>query len=67
MSKQWQEEVCGQWRFRTRQLANGEYMTLAKRGEFQTNSSVLEPGELWFEFGVSAEEALHKIKAEIFS
>ena len=53
------------WWYRIAKSSNGdEYIILAKKEKFVLPEfePVLEPGELWFEFGKTTDEALDNIK-----
>lgn len=54
----------------TRPCRNGVHgwIAMAKQGPFITDGdAVREPGDLWFEFGATRDEALGKLQTEIRS
>lgn len=53
-----------EWHFTVWQGRTG-WVGLAKRSPFVTGHPLTEPGEIWFEFGATAEEALKAIKASV--
>lgn len=42
-----------------------QFIALAKREPFVNFHLIYEPGEVWFEFGASAADALAKLTAEV--
>jgi hypothetical protein len=59
------------WRYRCRPGRNGVkgWIAFAKRGCFvsEWGHEIFEPGDLWFEFGTTEDEALAKLQAEVCS
>jgi hypothetical protein len=62
------QEQLGEWFF----LAwcspyTGRWMGLAKREAFTVGVPFREPGDVWFKYGSSREDALHNIKMSVLS
>lgn len=55
------------WNFRVFRSRAGSWIALAKREPFvlEEPSAIREPGDVWFEFGDTEEEALTKLKRSL--
>lgn len=54
-----------QWHYLIRPRNDGVgWIAMAKREPFRTQSAVYEPGDLWFAFGDTEQEARENIEAE---
>lgn len=68
-------EAINGWHFRGRYCKSpdpsGRFSATAecRRGPFQTDSALTEPAgeDVWFEFAATPEEAVRKLKAEVWS
>lgn len=57
-----------EWFFLVKPKSTGGFVAFAKREPFTCNANfVLEPGEMWFNFGESEEDALKNLKLELFN
>lgn len=56
------KEFC----FRVRPARNGVagFVAFARRGDFTLDQEIQEAGDLWFAFGIMADDALLQVKAE---
>lgn len=61
----WDDIVKDGWYFRVVRGTTG-YTGLAKQSPFVNGDPILEPGDIWFNFGASWDEALEKIQREVF-
>lgn len=57
-----QADRSGWWFTTWRSPATGGWQALAKRGPFVDGGPLSEPGELWFDFGSGAADALANLK-----
>lgn len=53
------------WYFMVRPGFARRWMAFAKREPFVAGGSTYEPGEVWFEYGATEEEALARIETEV--
>lgn len=58
-------EQVGDWYFMAYLGESGQWYGLAKRAPFVNGHVIYEPGEIWFEFGESYDEALAAIKERV--
>lgn len=52
------------WHFATWQ-GQTQWIAMAKREPFETGNPLTEPGELWFEFGATPEDALRRLRTTL--
>lgn len=61
--------VENNWYFQARRCRNGlsGFMGFAKREPFMNKDcSIMEPGDVWFQFGETINEVMEKLKAEVY-
>ncbi|MBR0871189.1 hypothetical protein JQ633_12530 [Bradyrhizobium tropiciagri] len=47
--------------------AGGDFIAMAKKEPFVNGDPLREPGDVWFEFGASPDEAMAKLKRSLLN
>lgn len=57
----------GEWHFAARPCRNGSlgFLAWCKRGKIVSDGPMSEPGDVWFEFGESADDAIGKLAVQM--